>query len=383
LRYARLAMTVGALVKPPGFWFDPPRPLAGEDMPDSIITDTATKIFQDLCEADTVNKAEKGEWPTALWDALEESGLPLTWVSDEFGGAGAELADGFAVLRVAGRFAAPVPLAETLLAGWLLAEAKITAPSGPMTIAPVHEDGNLQIDPSGKLTGRARHIPFARDTEHIAVVATQNGVKIVALVAAKGLAISPGVGLSGEPRDTVTFDGATAVDVKPAPGIDPVKLTLIAAAARTQQMAGALERILEQSVQYSLDRVQFGRPIAKFQAVQHNLAALAGEVAAAGAAADGAAEAIAEHGIASDITAAEVAIAKLRVGDAAGAGAAIAHQVHGAMGFTYEHTLHHSTRRLWGWREEFGNETLWAERLGRMVAAAGADALWPFVTRGS
>ena len=75
-----------------------------------------------------------------------------------------------------------------------------------------------------------------------------------------------------------------------------------------------------------------------------------------------------------------MAIAKLRVGDAAGTGAAIAHQVHGAMGFTYEHTLHHSTRRLWGWREEFGNETLWAERLGRMVAAAGADALWPFVT---
>jgi alkylation response protein AidB-like acyl-CoA dehydrogenase len=352
-------------------------------MADSIITDTATKIFQDLCEADTVNKAEKGEWPTALWDALEESGLPLTWVSDEYGGAGAELADGFAVLRVAGRFAAPVPLAETLLAGWLLAEAKIVAPAGPMTIAPVHEDGNITIGADGKLSGRARHIPFARDAKHIAVVAKRGGEPVVALVAAEGLAISPGVGLSGEPRDTVSFDGATALAIAPAPGLDPAKLTLIAAAARTQQMAGALERILDQSVTYAMDRVQFGRPIAKFQAVQHNLAALAGEVAAAGAAADGAAEAIAEHGIASDITAAEVAIAKLRVGDAAGTGAAIAHQVHGAMGFTYEHSLHHSTRRLWGWREEFGNEALWAERLGRMVAAAGADALWPFVTAGS
>jgi alkylation response protein AidB-like acyl-CoA dehydrogenase len=352
-------------------------------MPDSIITDTATKIFQDLCEPDTVNKAEKGEWPKALWDALEESGLPLTWVSDEYGGAGAELADGFAVLRVAGRFAAPVPLAETLLAGWLLGEAKIAAPGGPMTIAPVHEDGNITIDAGGRLSGRARHVPFARDAQHVAVVATRNGEPVVALVAAQGLAISPGAGLSGEPRDTVSFDGAVALDAKPAPGLDPAKLTLIAAAARTQQMAGALERILDQSVTYAMDRVQFGRPIAKFQAVQHNLAALAGEVAAASAAADGAAEALAAYGIASDIAAAEVAIAKLRVGDAAGTGAAIAHQVHGAMGFTYEHTLHHSTRRLWGWREEFGNETLWAERLGRMVAAAGADALWPFVTRGS
>ena len=353
-------------------------------MADSIITDTATKIFQDLCEADTVNKAEKGEWPTALWDALEESGLPLTWVSDEYGGAGAELSDGFAVLRVSGRFAAPVPLAETLLAGGLLAEAKIAAPAGPMTIAPVHEDGNITIDAGNKLSGRARHIPFARNAHHIAVVATRNGEPVVALVAADALTISPGVGLSGEPRDTVSFDGATALDVKPAPGLDPARLTLIAAAARTQQMAGALERILDQSVTYAMDRVQFGRPIAKFQAVQHNLAALAGEVVgAASAAADGAAEAIAANGIASEITAAEVAIAKLRVGDAAGTGAAIAHQVHGAMGFTYEHTLHHSTRRRWGWREEFGNETLWAERLGRMVAAAGADALWPFVTRGS
>src|SRR6202012_1178122 len=120
-------------------------------------------------------------------------------------------------------------------------------------------------------------------------------------VAADGLAVSPGTGLSGEPRDTVTFDGAAALAVAPAPGLDPAKLTLIAAAARTQQMAGALERILEQSVQFSLDRVQFGRPIAKFQAVQQNLAALAGEVGAASAAADGAAEAIAEDGNASGI----------------------------------------------------------------------------------
>ncbi len=70
----------------------------------------------------------------------------------------------------------------------------------------------------------------------------------------------------------------------------------------------------------------------------------------------------------------------MRVGEAAGNGAAIAHQVHGAMGFTYEHSLHQATRRLWSWREEFGNEAHWAELLGHMVAARGADALWPFVT---
>jgi acyl-CoA dehydrogenase len=146
-----------------------------------------------------------------------------------------------------------------------------------------------------------------------------------------------------------------------------------------QQISGALEKILEQSVQFALDRVQFGRPIAKFQAVQHNLATLAGEVAAASAAADAAAEACARP----DIAIGEIAIAKVRAGEAAGTGAAIAHQVHGAMGFTYEHSLHHATRRLWSWREEFGNEAVWAARLGRMVAERGADGLWPFITAGS
>ena len=78
-------------------------------MTDSIIVDTATRILSDLCEPQTINAAEEGTWPQALWEALEESGLPLTWVPDTLGGAGAEMSDGFAVLRVAGRFAAPVP----------------------------------------------------------------------------------------------------------------------------------------------------------------------------------------------------------------------------------------------------------------------------------
>src|SRR5436309_6671532 len=96
-----------------------PGAASGTRMSDNIIVDTATRIFTDLCEPATINAAEEGKWPEALWNALEENGLSLTWVSDTLGGAGAELMDGFAVLRVAGRHSAPVPLAETLLAGWL------------------------------------------------------------------------------------------------------------------------------------------------------------------------------------------------------------------------------------------------------------------------
>jgi acyl-CoA dehydrogenase len=348
------------------------------DNTDNIIVDTATRIFRDLCEPNTINEAEEGHWPTVLWDALEESGLTLTWVPDALGGAGAALADGFAVLRVAGRFAAPVPLAETLMAGWLLARAGIAVPAGPLTIAPVHADGHIELTADGALAGRARRVPFARNARHIAVIAHRRRELAVALVAAAGLPISQSASLAGEPRDNVTFDGVVPEALRPA-AIDENLLVGFGAAVRLQQMAGALEKILEQSVQYALDRSQFGRPIAKFQAVQHNLAMLAGEVAAAGAAADAAAEACSFP----EVAISEVAIAKVRGGEAAGTGAAIAHQVHGAMGFTYEHSLHHATRRLWSWREEFGNEALWAARLGRMVAERGADELWPFITQGS
>ena len=63
---------------------------------------------------------------------------------------------------------------------------------------------------------------------------------------------------------------------------------------RTQQIAGALTRLTEMTTQYAQDRVQFGRPIGKFQAVQQNLAVLAGQTAAAVAGADLAAEAVAD-----------------------------------------------------------------------------------------
>jgi acyl-CoA dehydrogenase len=264
------------------------------------------------------------------------------------------------------------------MAGWLLAEAGISVPSGPLTIAPVHADGRIRLGPEGTLSGRARRVPFARNVSHIAVLVQRAGEPAAALVAAAGLPISQATSLAGEPRDDVSFEGVTPEAAHPV-SVDQDRLVAFGAAVRAQQIAGALEKILDQSVQYALDRVQFGRSIAKFQAVQHNLATLAGEVAAASAAADAAAEACAMP----EIAISDIAIAKVRCGEAAGTGAAIAHQVHGAMGFTYEHSLHHATRRLWSWREEFGNEAVWAARLGRMIAARGADELWPFITAGS
>ena len=350
-------------------------------MSDSILADTATRLFQDLCTPAVINDAENGAFPDALWSTLEESGLTLTWVPAELGGTGAEIADGFTVIRLAGHFSAPVPLAETMMAGLVLAAAGIETPPGKLTLAPVRPDERIELGSDGTLHGSATSVPFARYAGHIAVLAYRGGRPAIALVAAGSCAIGEDASLAGEPRDHVAFDGATPVQLRDAPeGFVADGITALGAAVRAVQMSGALARVLDQSVQYATERVQFGRPISRFQAVQHELAVLAGEVAAATAAADAGAEALAGGLALDDPKLADIATAKLRVGEAASTGAAIAHQVHGAMGFTYEHSLHHATRRLWSWRDEFGTENEWAVRLGRLFARLGADALWPTVT---
>ncbi len=154
--------------------------------------------------------------------------------------------------------------------------------------------------------------------------------------------------------------------------------TEIGAFARVALSAGALDRILEMAIEHVNQREQFGRPLARFQAVQQSLALLAEEAAAVNSAGMGAALAF-DRGDAGF----EVAAAKLRTNRAIGVGTAIAHQAHGAIGFTQEYPLHGFTRRLNRWRGECGNDRYWAERLGARVAMLGADALWTEITRRS
>ena len=149
----------------------------------------------------------------------------------------------------------------------------------------------------------------------------------------------------------------------------------LGAFARTAQIAGALDAALAMSVSYANERQQFGRPLGKFQAVQQELATFACEAAAANCAAMGAAEAL-DRGDAEF----EIAAAKLRANRAASEGARIAHQVHGAIGFTQEYPLHDLTVRLRQWRSEFGGDAYWSKALGESVIARGADAFWPDLT---
>jgi len=322
----------------------------------TIVADTTARIFADLADPQIVNSATDDRWKSTIWQALADAGLTLAWVPESHGGAGGDLADGFGILSVAGRYAAPIPLAETLLAGWLLSRAGIGSPAGMMTVAPTRPGDRLIVEANGTISGRARGVPFAQDVDHLAIFVEGPASPSIALVETKACRIAEGRSLAGDSLNVVTFEGVKPVRMAPAPShFDRTSLMLMGVAVRSVETAGALEAILELAVRYANERVAFERPIAKFQAIQHSLAQLAGEVAAAMTASGSAADAVAQAETFDDAIFLEVAAAKIRSAEAAEEGAAIAHQVHGAIGFTKEHVLHRFTLRLLGWRDDFGD----------------------------
>jgi alkylation response protein AidB-like acyl-CoA dehydrogenase len=364
--------------------------------PDTIIRDTTARIFADLADPQTLNAATSDAWKAPLWVALEQAGLTRAWVAPEHGGAGAEILDGFEIIRVSGQYAAPVAIAETLLGGHFLDAAGLDCPAGPLTVAPLRLGDHLTCAADGSISGTARAVPHIRDARAIVVIADreaenvlesahqqaseQDQGQVVALMAPGAFTIAERATDMGGERADITFDHVYPAEIADAPAQWHADTPmLIGAAVRAAQMTGALETVLDLSTRYAAERAAFGRPIAKFQAVQHNLARLAGEVAASLAASGSAADTLQNASGFDQSVLLEIAAAKIRVGEAVTQGGAIAHQVHGAIGWTAEHILQRYTRRMWGWRDDFGAESHWAVMLGDMVTEAGADALWPML----
>lgn len=342
---------------------------------ESILTDQVNRLLSDQVEKRVLEAAEAGEWPAELWQQIEENGLPRVLVPEERGGVGGGWIEAQVVLRAAGRYQAPVPLAESVIAGWLLSMADLDMPDGVISVAPVRREETLELDRVNgdwKVNGVARRVPWGNQARHLALLAQHEDECYAVLVEADDWESEDDSNIAAEPRTTCRFDYAPVLEAAVV-DLPPEGLYFAGALARSAQIAGALEYVLEQSVNYANERVQFGRAIGKFQAIQQELARLAGEVAAAGAAAEAAA-----HALDAGSAGFEIAVAKARASEAASVATSIAHQTHGAIGFTYEHSLHFATRRLWSWRAEFGSETYWQECLGRELAARGADQLWPF-----
>ncbi len=314
----------------------------------AMLAEAAGRLFAELL-ADW-RDADAG-WTARAWQAVAEMGLPLALVPEEAGGFGLAPADALALIRLAGAHALPLPLAETMIANRLLAEAGLPLAEGMAAIA---------ADPAGP-------VAWGRLAE---VVAVEPAPGRLARIAAPAV-VEAGTSLAAQPFDRLALAGGAA----DAPRAGHA-LHLWGAAARTLQIAGALETVLALTIGHVSERQQFGRTLSKFQAVQHEIARIGGEVAAASAAADMAAEAIAGS---ADPTLA-IAAARVRSGEAVGLAAGIAQQLHGAIGFTREHQLHRYTTALWAWREDFGTHRFWTGELGRAALAAGSAGYWAFVT---
>jgi acyl-CoA dehydrogenase len=309
-----------------------------------MLLESAGRLFADL--------ADQNASQAAAWDAVAEMGLPLALVPEEAGGFGIDLSDALALVRLSAFHGLSLPLAETMVANRLLGETGLDLAEGRAGFVPEPE----------------ARVPWGRDAAALVVPAGEGQIARVT----GATVVREGTNLADMPRDVLSL----SLDGAPKGARSGHPMLLWGAAIRTLQIAGALERVLELTVAYVSEREQFGRPLSKFQAVQHELARLASEVAAASAAADMAVEAITGTG---DPTLA-IAAARVRTGEAIGIATSIAQQLHGAIGFTREHALHRFTTALWSWREEYGGHGHWAQILGEAALAAGPEGFWAFVT---
>lgn len=320
-----------------------------------ILRETTEGILRDhLGEG----RPRTGGWSPELWRALKAAGLPDLFLTDGLSGA-----DIWAVLSALGRTAAPAPIAEHMLARRLQQGHGLESDADVLTLATGTSGG------AGPL-----RLPGGDHAQAALAILTGEAGPALVLIPVDGLGLETAPSPGADPVVQLAADDPALFTAARAGTNDADILVRQGAILRSVQMAGALERVLELTTGYAQERVQFGRPLTKFQAIQHELAELAEETALAVAAARRALDLL-------DAPDAlfEIAAAKSQCGEAATRAAALAHQIHGAMGFTAEYELHQLTRRLWAWREEFGSEAWWQRRLGAEVARAGADALWPAI----
>lgn len=323
-----------------------------------LLSDSAARLFQ----------------LNAGWDEIDELGIADILVAEEQGGSGADWDDACAVLQAAGNAQTPLPLAEAMLARKVVADAGLELPRSRLSIAP-NPVGTLSRDGRAwSYSGVLSSVPWGRDVASAVTTVSFEGQLHVVVLAVGDASLHKRMNLADEPRDDLKFDSAPCLAARAA-SREAQHLFDYAALARTAQIAGALQSALERSIAYAQERKQFGRPIGQFQAVQQQLALFGAETAAATCASRSAAIAA----CAGDASF-EIAAAKLRANQAIGVATSIAHQVHGAIGFTREYALRQATQRLWSWRSEYGNDRYWSERLGRTVVERGPDAFWGDLT---
>lgn len=350
----------------------------------ALIEQSVQRLFAGQVDKAVRERVEGGTFDERLWQLAVDNGFTHALATETAGGSAAAWSAAVPILRGIGYWQVPLPLAETMVAQLLLSLAGIQAAPGPIALIEQGCGNTLRLRGSGsdlRLEGTVPQVAWAR---HALTALVSSSDRLLVLVDLRQPAVrcEPHPDHARMPSDTLRFDGSRCI----AHAASPLELAqpvwTLGALARALMMVGALESALEQSVRYANERVQFGKPIGRNQAIQQQLALMAGDtVAARMAALAAAADAPSVQQRDAPAAPFSIAAAKVRAGEAATRAAGIAHQVHGAIGFTREHPLHFATRRLWAWREQFGSDAWWAQALGRAAIAGGAAAFWPSLTR--
>lgn len=311
------------------------------------------------------------EFDPKLWSELTDLGLARLTGGEQAGGSGGSWFDAAGLLGTAAASAVPVPVVEhDLIAGWLLESAGMPIDDGLMTAAFVDS------------CGTARAVPWARSADRLVLVKpVSTSSWAVCSVAASTIRIDNGRNLAGEHRDTVHVDLDAQQWVTVSGGVGN-EMVLRGALARSLQICGALEKILELCITHAITRTQFGRPLSKFQAVQHMVADIASETALARMAADAAVAKVVRSEWGDDGVLFAIAVAKSCAGHAVSSIVRQAHQIHGAIGTTNEHQLHRYTKSVLSWRSEYGSVRSWDNILTEAAIASASGNLWSLIVDG-
>ncbi len=346
----------------------------------SAVEDLARRVFSEHADPQQLLLQGDETWRSNLASVLEETGLSQAFVAEAFGGAGVSGLDVGRICVCAGESAVTYPLVELLLVHRLAAMADLKIDAATTTLAPARLNDLMCIDDDGRVCGDIHRITLSPEHQSVLVLAEHESGCQAAVLTLDDCVVHQATTVSREVRCSLRIDATTPDGLATLPSGTASAAILAGAVLRSCQMVGALRKSLELARDYALDREAFERPISKFQAVQHQLARMAGETAGLEAAALQAATHL--EGVFEGSAAAWQAgvCAKIKAGSAAREGARIAHQVFGAIGFTREHVLHRYTNALLSWRDDYGSETDWARRLGNAVLQHGGDEFWPRMT---
>jgi alkylation response protein AidB-like acyl-CoA dehydrogenase len=314
-----------------------------------MFTEAIEKILTDLCTPALVRAVENGDGAKALWSALEDGGFLELLTPEVADGAGLSLAALFPIFLAFGRHALPVPAAQSIATRALMRDCPHAPPAGMLTLA-----GTAYRQTDGVLC--APRVAFGLLADFALV---NLGGELLLLDCSQARRQPSGVHASQ--CATLYWQQETVGTLL---GDNGEEVRLFSAAIHAAAIAGAMERALDTTLEYCNDRVQFGKAIGKFQAVQHQLSVMAEQVAASRMAAEMAFAG--DQPVPSLIPA---AIAKARTSMAVPQVTAIAHALFGAIGVTEELDLQLFTRRLHEWRVSEGSETYWNGIVGQALLA--------------